>query len=74
MAAPWVDGGYNEAVIRHGAKRGIAVQVVKRLPAADGRGSSIEPEWRPVPDVDMMIEPAGAVSRSRQRRAFLRAS
>ncbi|MEV1001225.1 hypothetical protein [Nonomuraea sp. NPDC050202] len=37
---------------------------------ADGRGPSIEPAWRPVTDVDMMIEPDGAVSRSRQRTAF----
>jgi transposase len=26
----WVDGGYNNAVIRHGAQRGIHVEVVKR--------------------------------------------
>jgi transposase len=30
VTATWVDGGYNNTVIRHGAKRGIAVHVVKR--------------------------------------------
>ncbi|WP_327092431.1 IS5 family transposase [Nonomuraea sp. NBC_01738] len=27
----WVDGGYNAAVIRHGARHGMAVEVVKRI-------------------------------------------
>ncbi|WP_203980992.1 IS5 family transposase [Planotetraspora silvatica] len=31
VSTTWVDGGYNNAVIRHGAGRGISVQVVKRL-------------------------------------------
>jgi transposase len=37
VAVTWVDGGYNNAVIRHGAQRGIAVQVVKR-----GAGSGFQ--------------------------------
>jgi transposase len=35
VSTVWVDGGYNNTVIRHGAQRGIAVQVVKR-PAGSG--------------------------------------
>lgn len=30
VSAAWVDGGYNNTVIRHGAQRGIQVEVVKR--------------------------------------------
>lgn len=30
VPATWVDGGYNNTVIRHGAQRGIRVEVVKR--------------------------------------------
>jgi transposase len=30
VSAAWVDGGYNNTVIRHGAKQGIWVEVVKR--------------------------------------------
>jgi transposase len=30
VSAVWVDGGYNNTVIRHGAKQGIQVEVVKR--------------------------------------------
>ncbi|MCE7002086.1 IS5 family transposase [Kibdelosporangium philippinense] len=35
VSAAWVDGGYNNTVIRHGAQRGIRVEVVKR-PSAKG--------------------------------------
>lgn len=35
VSMAWVDGGYNNSVIRHGAQRGIAVEVVKR-PTAKG--------------------------------------
>ena len=35
VSLAWVDGGYNNNVIRHGAQRGIAVEVVKR-PTAKG--------------------------------------
>lgn len=31
VSAAWVDGGYNNAVVTHGARRGIRVEVVKRL-------------------------------------------
>lgn len=30
VSTAWVDGGYNNTVIRHGAQRGIRVEVVKR--------------------------------------------
>jgi transposase len=30
VSAAWVDGGYNNAVVNHGARRGIRVEVVKR--------------------------------------------
>ncbi|GAA4952165.1 hypothetical protein GCM10023334_067140 [Nonomuraea thailandensis] len=46
------------------------VMEVLRSWMADGREPPIEPGWRPVTHVDMLIEPAGAVSRSRQRTAF----
>jgi transposase len=29
----WVDGGYNDEVVRHGARRGVRVEVVKRIAA-----------------------------------------
>lgn len=32
VSAAWVDGGYNNTVIRHGARQGIHVEVVKRAP------------------------------------------
>lgn len=35
VSATWVDGGYNNAVVNHGAGRGIRVEVVKR-PTATG--------------------------------------
>jgi hypothetical protein len=37
VSLTWVDGGYNTTVIRHGAQRGIHVEVVKRPtgPVAD---------------------------------------
>lgn len=35
VSATWVDGGYNNTVIRHGAQRGIRVEVVQR-PTAKG--------------------------------------
>jgi transposase len=35
VSMAWVDGGYNNAVIRHGAQQGIQVEVVKR-PATKG--------------------------------------
>jgi transposase len=35
VSMAWVDGGYNNAVIRHGAQQGIQVEVVKR-PAVKG--------------------------------------
>ena len=35
VSKAWVDGGYNNAVVRHGAQRGIDVEVVKR-PTAKG--------------------------------------
>ena len=35
VSKAWADGGYNNAVIRHGTQRGINVEVVKR-PAAQG--------------------------------------
>jgi transposase len=35
VSLAWVDGGYNTTVIRHGAQRGIHVEVVKR-PTAKG--------------------------------------
>jgi transposase len=35
VSTAWVDGGYNNTVIRHGAQRGIRVEVVKR-PSAKG--------------------------------------
>jgi transposase len=35
VSLAWVDGGYNTTVIRHGAQRGIRVEVVKR-PTAKG--------------------------------------
>jgi hypothetical protein len=30
VSVTWVDGGYNNAVVTHGARRGIRVEVVKR--------------------------------------------
>jgi transposase len=35
VSATWVDGGYNRAVVNHGARHGIRVEVVKR-PTATG--------------------------------------
>jgi transposase len=35
VSGAWVDGGYNNAVIRHGARQGIHIEVVKR-PSAKG--------------------------------------
>ena len=29
----WVDGGYNDEVVRHGARQGVRVEVVKRVAA-----------------------------------------
>ncbi|ONI88032.1 IS5 family transposase [Saccharothrix sp. ALI-22-I] len=33
VSIAWVDGGYNDAVVRHGAKVGVRVEVVKRIAA-----------------------------------------
>lgn len=35
VSKTWVDGGYNNTVIRHGAQQGVQVEVVKR-PATKG--------------------------------------
>ncbi|MEV1120245.1 IS5 family transposase [Actinosynnema sp. NPDC049800] len=33
VSIAWADGGYNDEVVRHGARRGIRVEVVKRIAA-----------------------------------------
>ncbi|WNV84974.1 IS5 family transposase [Umezawaea sp. Da 62-37] len=33
VSIAWVDGGYNDSVVRHGARTGIQVEVVKRVAA-----------------------------------------
>jgi len=33
VSTAWVDGGYNDSVLRHGIRRGVRVEVVKRVAA-----------------------------------------
>jgi transposase len=54
VTTAWVDGGYNNTAIRHGAQRGIRVEVVKR---PNSKGFDVLPRRWIVERTDRRIPP-----------------